>query len=185
MARALIPLATGFEDIEAVTIIDILRRGGVEVVTASVENTKTLEAAHGIFMRADALFSDVAKDGYDAIILPGGSKCADAFKACEALTERLKRQKDEGGLVCAICASPIALVVAGVLDPETQVTCYPTCRPGLDREWASAPVVADGIFITGQAPGSAMLFALVILERLCGEIVARKVSIGLVTDVLG
>ena len=185
MAKVLVPLSEGFEDIEAVTIIDVLRRGGVEVVTAAIGDSREVEAAHGITMRADARFADVGNDDYDAIILPGGGKGTQNLKACEALTERLKRQKESGKWLCAICAAPTVLVAAEVLDPDVHVTCYPSCRSELDREWSPAPVVVDGKVITGQAPGSALLFALIVLQELVDPVVAGKVAIGLVTDVLG
>ena len=184
MAKVLIPLANGFEDIEAVTLIDVFRRGGVEVVTASMHDSRAVMAAHGISMEADALYADVAEDDYDAIVLPGGGKGTENLKRSEALAARLRRQQEEGRLLCAICAAPTVLVAAGVLDPDVEVTCYPTCQDELDREWSPAPVVRSGTVITGQAPGSALLFALVVLQTLAGEYVAHEVARGMVTDVL-
>ena len=184
MSKVLVPLADGFEDIEAVAVIDVLRRGGVEVVTASIHDKRVVRSAHGIRMEADRLLADAADADYDAIILPGGGEGTENLKRSAAVAERLKRQREEGRLVCAICAAPTVLVAAGVLDEKTEVTCYPTCRDGLDREWSPAPVVHDGMVITGQAPGTATLFALVVLKTLAGEQVARKVAQGMVTDVL-
>ena len=184
MARTLIPLADGFEDIEAISVVDVLRRGGVEVVTASIHDRRDVESAHGVRMEADALLSDVGDEAYDAIILPGGGKGTENLKGCGALIARLRRQRDEGGLLCAICAAPTVLEAAGVLDEKTEVTCYPTCQAELDRPWAPAPVVGSGNVITGQAPGSALLFALVVLQTLAGERVAHAVAQGMVTDVL-
>ena len=159
MARVLIPLAKGFEDIEAVTVVDVLRRGGVEVVTASMHETLDVKSAHGVTMRADVLFADVKDADYDAIVLPGGGEGTENLKASVSLIRR-------------------------VLDPGVHVTCYPSCQMELDREWSPASVVADGLVITGQAPGSALLFALVVLQTLKGEPVAKKVARGMVTDVL-
>ena len=184
MAKVLIPLADGFEDIEAVAVIDILRRGGVEVVTASIHDSLSVTSAHGIRMEADRLFADVADETYDAIVLPGGGEGAANLKRSESVAARLRRQKEEGRLLCAICAAPTVLVAAGALDEGTEVTCYPTCQDELDREWAPAPVVADGTVITGQAPGTAVLFGLVVLQTLAGEQVAQQVAQGMVTDVL-
>jgi len=183
MATALIPLVNGFEDIEAVTVIDVLRRGGVEVTTVSVGESLEVESAHGIVMKADASFSQAGESDYDAIVLPGGPGTS-ALGQCRPLVERLHRQKAENRLICAICAAPVLVCDLGLVDPDLQVTCYPTCVMDLDRESAAAPVVADANVITGQAPGSAMLFALVVLQTLVGEAVARKVARGLVTDVL-
>lgn len=182
MAKVLVPLVEGFEDIEAVSVIDVLRRGGVEVVTAAVDGAPTVLSSHGIRMSADAAFEDAAKADYDAVVLPGGPG-TDRLKV-PAVIDRLRRQKDEGRLICAICAAPLVLVEAGVLEQDQHVTCYPTCITELDRQSANVPVVADGNVITGQAPGAALLFALVVLQALAGEKVARRVARGLVTDVL-
>ncbi len=185
MANVLIPLADGFEDVEAVTAVDVLRRGGVTVVTASIHDRLDVTSAHGITMRADALFAEAAKESYDAILLPGGGEGTENLRKCGKLIERLQRQKAEGQLLCAICAAPTILTDAGVVDVGRHVTCYPTCMMALDRTSSNVPVVADGDVITGQAPGSAMLFALVVLQSLMGASVAGKVARGLVTDVLG
>lgn len=184
MAKALVPLAKGFEDIEAVTVIDVLRRGGVEVVTASVHETADVTSAHGLPVKADARLADVADDAFDAIVLPGGGEGVENLKNSDRLIRLLQRQCDEGRLLCAICAAPTVLVEAGVLADGVHVTCYPSCQTELDRPWSPAPVVADGNVITGQAPGSALLFALVVLQALTDEKTARKVARGLVTDVL-
>jgi len=184
MAKVLVPLANGFEEVEAVTIVDVLRRGGVEVVTASIHDSTTMHGAHGLTLRADVLFADVAGDAYDAIVLPGGGEGTENLKSCEQLLGRLRRQSEEGRLICAICAAPLVLVAAGVLSAEAHVTCYPSCQMDLNCEWSPAPVVADGPIITGQAPGSALLFSLVVLQTLVGAPETRKVARGLVTDVL-
>ena len=184
MARALVPLAEGFEEIEAVTVVDVLRRGGVEVVLAAIGERRETCGAHGMVVTADALFADVQSGDFDAIVLPGGGPGTERLRNCDALVRRLQRQAGEGRLVCAICAAPTVLVEAEVLDPGVHVTCYPTCQMELDRAWSPVPVVADGNVITGQAPGSALLFALVVLQTLAGEPMARKVARAMVTDVL-
>ena len=184
MARVLIPLANGFEDIEAVTAADVLRRGGVEVVVASIHDSLEVRGAHGMNTKADVLFSAVADEVFDAVLLPGGGEGTENLKNSQAVISRLRRQKEEGGLLCAICAAPIVLVAAEVLERNTQITCYPTCQMELDRSWNPSPVIVDGQFITGQAPGTAMLFALVVLQTLVGPTVAKKVARGMVTDVL-
>lgn len=184
MAKVLVPLAGGFEEIEALTIVDVLRRGGQQVLTASIETGLSVVGAHGIEVKADALLSDVIDDAYDAIVLPGGGGGTAKMRKCTTLLNRLRRQAGEGRLLCAICAAPAVFVDAGVLDAGVQVTCYPTCQEELDRPWIPAPVVADRNIITGQAPGSAMLFALVVLKTLAGDEVADGVAGQMVTDVL-
>lgn len=184
MSRVLIPLADGVEELEAVAIIDVLRRGGVSVTTAALRDDLEVRGAHGIGLRADALFAEAAEEAYDAIVLPGGGEGTENLKRSEALIQRLQRQNAQGKLLCAICAAPTVLVEAGVIAEGLHVTCYPTCQMDLDREWSPAPVVADGNVITGQAPGSAVLFALVVLQALVGVPTAKKVARGMVTDVL-
>lgn len=182
MAKVLVPLAKGFEDIEAVTIIDVLRRGGIEVVTASIHSETGVESAHGIVMKADALFSDVFDEDYEAIILPGGGEGTENLKNCDALISRLVKQRNDGRLIAAICAAPTVLQEAGLLDPSQFVTCYPTCQMDVDCNWVNEPVVDHDGIITGQAPGSAMIFSLVVLQTLAGESVAKKVARGMVFD---
>ena len=180
MKTALVPLADGFEDIEAVATIDILRRGGVEVVTASLGPERSASSAHGIRMETDATLHEVLNDWWDAIVLPGGGEGTANLKACEPLIERLRRQKDDGGLVCAICAAPTVFAAAGLINGEN-VTCYPTCAEEMGCPVADVPAVADGQLITGQGPGAAVTFALVVLLHLEGEEVAHTVAAGMVT----
>ena len=182
--NALVVLAEGFEDIEAVTVVDVLRRGGVDVVTASLSGAPIVKSAHGIEMLADLPFEKAAADSYSAIVRPGGGGGTENMSRSPALLERIRRQKGEGGLICAICAAPTILVKAGILEPDQHITCYPSYVRALDRPCAEAPVVADGDVITGQAPGSALLFALVVLKSLVGDYVARRVAEGMVTDVM-
>lgn len=182
MKKALIPFAEGFEEIEAVTIVDILRRGEVEVVTAAAGRSRLVTGAHGINIEADTLLDLCLDEEFDIIILPGGAKGTENLSENEALLQRLYRQKETGALLGAICAAPTVLKKAGVLHGEA-VTCYPTCAGDMKYPVARAPVVADGQIITGQAPGSAMLFALVVLEYLATTVRARSVAAGLVTDV--
>lgn len=181
-AKALIPLVEGFEEIEALTVVDVLRRGGVDVVTASVSGGLDVKGAHGVTVKADAAFDAAAADSYDAVVLPGGPGTGNL--RTDAVIARLRRQKEEDRLICAICAAPTVLVAAGVLEPGQHVTCYPTCVMDLDRKCAGVPVVADGNVITGQAPGAALLFSLVVLQALTDEANAQKVARGMVTDVL-
>ena len=162
----------------------VLRRGGVETATAAVGKSTDVKGAHGIRVIADTLLEDEMDGDFDAVILPGGAQGTENLKNSDATIALLRRQKEEGRLICAICAAPLVLVEAGVLEPDQHVTCYPTCVIDMDRDTANVPVVADGIVITGQAPGSAMLFSLVVLQTLTNENVASKIARGLVTDVL-
>ena len=182
MKTALVPLADGFEDIEAVAVIDVLRRGGVEVVTASLSPDRSVVSAHGIRMETDASLPDVINDRWDAIVLPGGGEGTANLLACEALIVRLRRQKfEDGGYLCAICAAPTVLAAADVLENE-DVTCYPSCAEEMGRPIADAPAVADGQIITGRGPGAAIIFSLAVLMHVVGEETAHEVARGMVTS---
>ena len=179
MKKALVPLADGFEDIEAVAIIDTLRRGGVEVVTAALSSEAVAVSAHGIKMSADTVLNDVIDEYWDAIILPGGGQGTANLMESERLLDRLRSQKESGGYVCAICAAPLVLEAAGVIEDE-DVTCYPSCAPEMNRQVVDAPAVAEGQIITGRGPGAAITFALAVLMHLAGEEEALKVAEGMV-----
>jgi len=181
MKKVLVPLADGFEDIEAVSIVDVLRRGEVTVVTASLSGEPMAMSAHGIRMATDALLGDVLEEEYDAIILPGGGEGTENLLKCAPLLDRLVRQKNDGRLVCAICAAPIVLETAGVIDEES-VTCYPSCSPRMGRRVEDVPVVADGQLITGQGPGSATLFALAVLAHLEDAKTAHRIANGMLAE---
>jgi len=183
MAKAIVPLANGFEEIEALGVVDILRRGGVTVVTASIHGTTDVLGAHGVTVKADALFGDVADGEYDAVVLPGGGEGMENLRASEAVIGRLRRQKDEGRLLCAICAAPLVLVAAGVLDEDQHVTCYPTCQMDLDRPWVDQSVVEHDGVITAQGPGTTFLFGFVILKALVGEQMAQRVMRSMVANI--
>ena len=179
--KVLVPFADGFEDIEAVSIVDVLRRGGVEVVTASLNPEPWALSAHGIRLATDAVLMDVLEGEYDAIILPGGGQGTQNLKKCLPLLQRLNRQKKDGKYVCAICAAPTVLVEADVIEDET-VTCYPSCAVEMGRHIEDVPVIADGLVITGQGPASATLFGLVILAHLVNEKTAHNVANGMLAD---
>lgn len=182
MSKVLVPLVEGFEEIEAVTLVDVLRRGGVEVTIAALAPDLQVKGAHGMILQADSHFDEVSSAEYDAIALPGGPG-SESMRHDEGLLERLRQQKQEGRIIAAICAAPLVLMDAGVLEPGQHITCYPTCEVELDRACAAVPVVADKLIITGQAPGAALLFALIVLKTLAGEDVAKRIANGLVTRV--
>jgi 4-methyl-5(b-hydroxyethyl)-thiazole monophosphate biosynthesis len=175
-------LADGFEEIEALGCVDILRRAGVDVKTVGVTG-KTVAGAHGINVEADMRITECGLNA-EMVILPGGSVGTDNLASSDDVARIVTDAAERNAYVAAICAAPTVLVEAGVLDSDVHVTCYPTCQMELDRPWSPAPVVADGNIITGQAPGSALLFSLIVLQTLAGEAVARKVARLMVTDVL-
>ena len=171
MARALVPLAEGFEEIEGVTIIDILRRGGVEVQSAYLPGefaTDLVAGANGVTVQADVPLSTVVVDEYDIIVLPGGWGGTNRLAEDPTAQRVIKEFAAEGKWVAAMCAAPYALHVAGVL--SRRYTCYPSVEEQIRPEdRVDEKVVVDGKVITSQGPGTAICFALEIVRQLVGE----------------
>ena len=170
MASVLIPLAQGCEELEAVTVIDLLRRAGIHVVTAGFDNNP-IKASRGTNLVADALLNDVANDNYDMIALPGGLPGADNLNASELLHQILQRLNSEGKWLAAICAAPKVFVSAGLLKGK-KVTSFPGSLRGYDlsqTDYVEQPVVVDGNIVTSRGPGTAMDFALTLIELLEGK----------------
>lgn len=178
MSNALIVLADGFEDIEAVAAIDVLRRGGVDVDVASLSGSASVASAHGLAVAADGPLSGFGAKNYDAIILPGGGKGTENLMASAELADLLRRQKAAGRRVCAICAAPAVLSAAGAMDTE-RFTCYPGMERSIGRESTDAPVVTDSLVTTGRGPGAAVPFALEILRNIESPETARRVASGM------
>ncbi len=171
-------LAEGFEEIEALTITDILRRGGVDVRTVSIMDDYCVRGAHGIPVIADMLFEEADYAACEMIVLPGGMPGAQYLHDHEELCAQIKQAAAEGKWVCAICAAPMVLGKCGVLEGK-KATIYPGMEDRLTgAQPVSAPAVKDGKVITGMAPGAAMEFALTLLEDLKGEAVAAEVREG-------
>ena len=168
--RALIAVADGNEDIECVTLIDVLRRAEVEVVVASVEERRMITCARGTRLTADAMLLDVLAQDFDLIVLPGGMPGAQHLAEFEPLAERVRRQAKAGELFAAICAAPaLALQQYGVLR-QRRMTCYPSFSDRLSGcTFVDEPVVVDGNCITSQGPGTALAFALTLVEQLVGR----------------
>ncbi|NKQ40559.1 MAG: DJ-1/PfpI family protein [Sulfurovum sp.] len=168
MASALVLLADGFEEIEAVSIIDILRRGGVETHSAYLDN-EMVTGANGITIQANISLKVAFPDDYDIVVLPGGWDGTDRLAENPLAQSVIKRFERDGKWIAAMCAAPYALHVAGVL--SKRYTCYPGAeekiRPA-DRV-ADEKVVIDGKVITSQGPGTAICFGLEIVRQLVGE----------------
>ena len=172
MATALVLLAEGFEEIEAVTIVDVLRRGDVAVTTASLAG-KHVVGSHDISIEADALLDSVSVEDFDALVLPGGP-AAKTLREDVRAQAAIQRAAAAGKLVAAVCAGPTALEVAGVLRGK-RATVYPgNALPSAtvveDR------VVEDGNVITSRGPGTSMAFALKVVERLSGSAIAKTTA---------
>ena len=180
--RVLIPLADGVEELEAVTLIDVLRRGGIEVTSAALGEDRVVHGSRGVTLVADALWSALATEDFDAIVLPGGGKGTENLAADRRIVETVRAFDEAGKFVAALCAAPIVLAQAGILK-DCKATCYPSCAKDLGASYDDAPVIADGNVITSQGPGTAMLFALVLIQHFTGdEALVRKVADGLLTS---
>ena len=165
--RALIPIADGTEELEAVTLIDLLRRAGVEVTVASLTGVAAT-CSRGVILVPDCSLDTALEKSYDAVILPGGLPGADYLAADERLQGLLRTMHAEKRIIGAICAGPKALIQAGVLEGR-KATSFPGVLeagghgPGLDQA-----VVRDGHVFTSRGPGTAMDFALALIEALLG-----------------
>ena len=153
----------GFEEIEGITIADVLRRADFNTLLVGVEK-KTVTGSHGITLTMDKLLKDVSKDDLDAVVLPGGMPGAARLAENSAVTELLKAVSTQKKKVGAICAAPIALHSAGLLNNK-KVTCYPSFEPHLVNSICTGEsVTIDGHIITGQGPGAALEFSLSLVE---------------------
>lgn len=175
MSKVLIPLATGFEEIEALTIVDILRRANMEVVVAGLQSGPVI-GAHNISIVPDASLDDIDAGAFDMIVLPGGQPGANNLNADQRIHALLKEFAAKEKLIGAICAAPIVLAAAGLLDGK-KATCYPSYIGRLNGAiYEDAPVVSDGTIITSQGPGTSIPFALEIAARLSDSQSADSVS---------
>ena len=173
--RVLVPLAEGFEELEAVTLVDILRRAGFEVVVASLAGGP-VTGSHGIRIDADAALADVADGEFDAIALPGGMPGADNLKRDARVATLVRRLHDAGRPVAAICAAPMVLDAAGVLDGR-RATSYPGFLKDSTRATVvDEAVVADRGVITSRGPGTALDFALALVAELAGPAAREAVE---------
>jgi 4-methyl-5(b-hydroxyethyl)-thiazole monophosphate biosynthesis len=181
MAKVLVPLAAGCEELEAVTIIDLLRRAGVEVVTAGLQ-PGIVKASRGTQLVPDTILDNVLRDDFDMVVLPGGMPGAQHLKDDSRVQALLKRLAAEGKYTAAICAAPMALAEAGLLSGR-KATGYPGVLEKLglpDVELQNQAVVKDGKVITSRGPGTAMDFALELIEILTGRDKRQEVEAGLV-----
>ncbi|MBX9915351.1 MAG: DJ-1/PfpI family protein [Pseudomonadaceae bacterium] len=178
--RALIAVADGVEDLEVVSLIDVLRRADIEVLVASIETRRMVNCAHGTRLTADAMLVDVLAQDFDLIVLPGGMPGAQHLADHQPLAERVREQAAAGKLFAAICASPaLALQTYGVLK-QRRMTCYPAFSEQLSGcTFVDQPVVVDGNCITSQGPGTAIAFALTLVEQLAGKAVRSSVAAGM------
>lgn len=181
MASVLVPLAQSCEELEAVTIIDLLRRAGIEVTTAGLD-AQPVTASRGVVLIPDTTLDEALQKEYDMVVLPGGLPGADYLNQDERIHTLLKKMANSKKLVAAICAAPKVLASAGLLDGK-RATAYPGTLEKLilnNTTITTDVTVKDGNIITSRGPGTAMDFALSLIEQLLGTEKREEVEAGLV-----
>lgn len=176
MSKIGVFLAEGFEEIEGLTVVDILRRAGVEAVTVAIGGKRQVMGSHGIHVVADCVFEDVAFEELEGIVLPGGMPGTTNLKNHEGVVAKVQEFDRAGKLVAAICAAPSVLGYAGIL----QGKCA-TCYPGFESQMEGAvpkkdAVVRDGNLVTSRGMGTAIPFALVLTACLMGDEKAKEIG---------
>ncbi len=169
MSKIFLFLADGFETVEALAPVDVMRRAGLDVVTTSIMGRKEVVSAQGVTVVADMLFEDATFADAVALVLPGGGVGTDNLSACEPLRAELKKAAADGKLLAAICAAPMVLGRTGLLAGR-KATCYPGCEGDLfDAVYTATTVEEDGNIITACGPGASFDFGFAIVKRFCGE----------------
>ena len=172
--HAIVPLADGFEEIEAITIIDLLRRGGIDVTVAGVSGLGAT-GSHDIHVRCETPLSACDFDAADALVLPGGMPGSRALRDNPVIRDAVVRMTGQGKLVAAICAAPTVLESCGVLAGRS-ATSHPAHAHEMNNcTYLEEPVVEDGNIITSRGAGTAIEFGFAVVKRLAGEEVARDI----------
>lgn len=168
-------LAEGFEEIEAITVIDVLRRASFEVAIAAVDDhVETVTGAHGVSLRPDRILADLVPEELDMVVLPGGMPGSANLAASEGVRRLLRAVYDRGGMLAAICAAPIALQAADLLHGR-RITSYPSFRPQFTEvEYSEKSVEVDARIITSRGPGTALWFALELVRQVGDAATAKQ-----------
>ncbi len=177
--KVLIPIAPGFEEIEAITVINILRRAGVKVVTAGTK-TEHIVASRGTRHLPDCTLDDVNADDFDMLVLPGGQPGTDNLRADSRVQRIIETLQRKNRQFAAICAAPVILASYGVLDGRA-ATSHPVVRDAVAARaayYSEERVVVDGPVVTSRSAGTAMEFAFKLVELLCGPEKAAEVNRG-------
>jgi 4-methyl-5(b-hydroxyethyl)-thiazole monophosphate biosynthesis len=175
MKRVLVPLANGCEEIEAVAIIDVLRRAHLHVVVAGV-GARTLIGSHRIAVTADRSIEEVGGEEFDLIVLPGGMPGTAELATSTVLGEMLIKQNEAGRLIGAICAAPTLLEQLGLLEGKRVTTHYSVKDRIVSGTYTEDRVVQDGNIITSQGAGTAIEFSLKLVEEMCGSRTAERIE---------
>jgi 4-methyl-5(b-hydroxyethyl)-thiazole monophosphate biosynthesis len=172
--RVLVPLADGVEEIEAITVTDILRRAGCDVVTATVDSME-VTARCGTRLVADSRFEEVSGQSWDMVVIPGGGPAVERFRQMPEIRELVQRQAEAGRQLAAICAGPRVLADAGLLTGR-RAACHGSVEGEMEKvRIIHLPVVEDGPIVTSRGPGTALEFALRLVRRLVGQGVEDEV----------
>lgn len=173
-------LATGFEDVEAIAPVDIMRRAGLDVQTVSITGEEIVVSAHGVGIASDLLLSDVDFSSAEMLVLPGGLPGSTNLDACKPLTEAIKRHFESGGPIAAICAAPLVYGHLGLLQGR-RATCYPGVESELTGATYTAAIVErDGNIITGKGPAAAFEFGYTIVDFFLGEGASQPLRQGMI-----
>lgn len=168
MAKVAILVAKGSEEMETISVVDVLRRARIEVSIAS-EDGQAIKGSQQTSFLADCSYDDVLKNEYDVIVLPGGYPGTTNLAENEKVKQILKKQNDKNAYLAAICAAPLALDAAGVL-LDKNYTCYPGTEEKIKNgNYVGGKVCVDGNIITGEGPSRSIVFALCIIENICGK----------------
>lgn len=183
MPKVLVPLAAGFEEIEAIAMIDVMRRGGIEVILGALDSTLLVKGAHNVVIQADRPIKGLSADELDMIVLPGGWGGTKALASDPTVQSLLKEMDAKGKNIGAICAAPFALNAAGVL--KEGYTCY----PGIEDEITvggfagdKQDIVVSANVMTSRGPGTAICFGLAIVKKLLGQAASEKLKSALLAD---
>jgi 4-methyl-5(b-hydroxyethyl)-thiazole monophosphate biosynthesis len=180
MPRVLVPLADGVEEMEAVIIIDVLRRASIEVTAASVMPALAVKASRGVVIVADASWPDAVPGTFDAIAIPGGAAGTEKLLFDRRVISAVRGFAEAGRVTGAVCAAPLVLQAAGILKGK-RATCHPAVRGRLtDAVYVEERVVTDGLVVTSRGPGTSMEFALELVSILAGTPAAGTVAGGLI-----
>lgn len=178
MAKIIMFMADGCEEVEALMTVDLIRRAGLEISMVSVSGNQMINGSHGIVMKADEMFESADYSDCEMLILPGGLVGTNNLKAHKGVNEKLAEFNQAGKMVAAICAAPTALAAAGVMKGK-KATCYPGMSDGLTENgcaYEDVPVVVSENSITGRSLGAAVDFASAIITHFSGEEAAEKVK---------
>ena len=169
-------LADGFEDIEALMVVDLMRRAGIDLKTVSITDSLEVETSHQVRLKTDCTLAETDFTDADLLILPGGMPGTKHLQECSALAEILRNQYEKGGRIAAICAAPTVLSGLGFLE-DRRATSYPSVEGQLKvKEYRTDPVVVDGNITTSRGLGTAIDFALCLIAQLLGEEKAASIA---------